>query len=77
MAARDQARRVRVIARKKGTQVKLYSRPGNDLSRRFPLIVDALARLRSRSCIIDAKPRLGLTWIVPGAIIAARTRLKK
>jgi hypothetical protein len=27
--------------------------PGND--RRFPLIVDALARLRSRSCIIDGE----------------------
>jgi hypothetical protein len=27
-------------------QVKLYSRPGNDLTYRFPLIVEALARLR-------------------------------
>jgi bifunctional non-homologous end joining protein LigD len=35
--------------------VKLYSRPGNDFSRRFPLIVEALARLRSRSCIIDGE----------------------
>jgi hypothetical protein len=35
--------------------VRLYSRPGNDLSRRFPLLVDALARLRSRSCIIDGE----------------------
>jgi hypothetical protein len=33
--------------------VKLYSRPGNDLTDRFPLIVEALAGLRSRSCIID------------------------
>jgi ATP-dependent DNA ligase len=45
----------RIIARKKGAQVRLYSRPGNDLTRRFPLIVDALARLRSRSCIIDGE----------------------
>jgi bifunctional non-homologous end joining protein LigD len=43
----------RVIARKEGKRVKLYSRPGNDLTARFPLIVEALARLRSRSCIID------------------------
>jgi bifunctional non-homologous end joining protein LigD len=43
----------RIIARKKGAQVRLYSRPGNDLTRRFPLIVETLARLRSRSCIID------------------------
>src|SRR5262249_28872134 len=33
----------------------LYSRPGKDLTRRFPLIVDALSRLRSRSCIIDGE----------------------
>jgi ATP-dependent DNA ligase len=25
-----------IIARKKGAQVKLYSRPGNDLTHRFP-----------------------------------------
>jgi hypothetical protein len=30
----------RVIARKKGSQVRLYSRPGNDLTYRFPLIVE-------------------------------------
>jgi ATP-dependent DNA ligase len=45
----------RIIARKKGSQVRLYSRPGNDLTHRFPLIVEALARLRSRSCIIDGE----------------------
>jgi bifunctional non-homologous end joining protein LigD len=45
----------RVIARKHGDRVKLYSRPGNDLTARFPLIVEALSRLRSRSCIIDGE----------------------
>jgi bifunctional non-homologous end joining protein LigD len=45
----------RIIARKDGEQVRLYSRPGNDLTHRFPLIVDALSRLRSRSCIIDGE----------------------
>jgi bifunctional non-homologous end joining protein LigD len=35
--------------------VRLYSRPGNDLTDRFTLIVEALARLRSRSCIIDGE----------------------
>ena len=44
-----------IIARKTGAQVKLYSHPGNELTRRFPLIVDALSRLRSRSCIIDGE----------------------
>src|SRR5262249_1140336 len=42
----------RIIARKKGAQVRLYSRPGNDLTRRCPLIVETLARLGSRACII-------------------------
>src|SRR5262245_20829190 len=45
----------RVIARKDGKRVRLYSRPGNDLTHRFALIVETLARLRSRSCIIDGE----------------------
>jgi len=45
----------RIIARKDGERVRLYSQPGNDFTRRFPLIVDALSRLRSRSCIIDGE----------------------
>jgi bifunctional non-homologous end joining protein LigD len=47
--------RFRIIARKDGERVRLYSRPGNDFTRRFPLIVETLARLRSRSCIIDGE----------------------
>jgi hypothetical protein len=39
----------RIIARKTGAQVRLYSRSGNDLTHRFPLIVGTLARLRARS----------------------------
>jgi bifunctional non-homologous end joining protein LigD len=45
----------RVIARKDDKRVRLYSRPGNDLTERFPLIVEALSRLRSRFCIIDGE----------------------
>jgi bifunctional non-homologous end joining protein LigD len=45
----------RVIARKSATTVRLYSRPGNDLTYRFPLIVESVARLRARSCIIDGE----------------------
>jgi ATP-dependent DNA ligase len=45
----------RVIARKDGAKVRLYSRPGNDLTYRFPLIVETLARLRPRSCMIDGE----------------------
>jgi bifunctional non-homologous end joining protein LigD len=45
----------RVIARKDGITVRLYSRLGNDLTWRFPQIAEAVARLRSRSCIIDGE----------------------
>jgi bifunctional non-homologous end joining protein LigD len=45
----------RVIARKDGDRVRLYSRPGNDMTHRFPLIAEALTGLRSRSCIIDGE----------------------
>jgi ATP-dependent DNA ligase len=45
----------RIVARKHGDRVRLFSRPGNDLTGRFPLIVEALARLRSRSCILDGE----------------------
>ena len=43
----------RVIARKDDERVKLYSRPGNDLTNRFPLIVEAMARLPS--CTLDGE----------------------
>ena len=46
---------LRVIARKIGTQVNLYSGSGNDLTERFPLIVEAMAGLGARSCIIDGE----------------------
>jgi bifunctional non-homologous end joining protein LigD len=45
----------RAIARKDGVRVKIYSRPGNELTHRFPLLVEALAGLRARSCIIDGE----------------------
>ena len=55
VAARGQARwlpRGRQEARRAG---QLYSRPGNDLTYRFPLILEALAKLRSSSCILDGE----------------------
>ena len=51
----------RVIARKDGPRVRLYSRPGNDLSRRFPSIVETLARLRSLYAISYSARRLNKT----------------
>ena len=46
---------IRVIARKEDKSVRLYSCPGNDLTHRFPLIVEALEQLRARSYIIDGE----------------------
>jgi ATP-dependent DNA ligase len=43
----------RVIARTDGRRVRLYSRPGNDLTHRFPLIVQSMARLPP--CTIDGE----------------------
>src|SRR5260221_14209074 len=43
------------FASKDGDRVRLYSHPGNDFTRRFPLIAEALTGLRSRSCIIDGE----------------------
>jgi bifunctional non-homologous end joining protein LigD len=45
----------RIVARKNGAQVRLYSRPGNDLTGRFPLIVETLKNLRTQSCILDGE----------------------
>jgi bifunctional non-homologous end joining protein LigD len=45
----------RIVARKTDDRVRLYSRAGHDLTYRFPLIVEALAKLRSRSCIVDGE----------------------
>jgi hypothetical protein len=46
----------RVIVRKDGTRIKLYSRAVNDLTDRFTLIVEALAGLRWRSVSSTARP---------------------
>jgi hypothetical protein len=44
----------RVIAWKDGKRLN-SSRPGNDLTNRFPLIIEALASLCSRACVIDGE----------------------
>jgi ATP-dependent DNA ligase len=38
-----------------GKRVRLYSRNGHDFTDRFALIVEALSRLRWRSCILDGE----------------------
>jgi bifunctional non-homologous end joining protein LigD len=37
---------IRIIARKTDRRIKLYSRSGNDLTQRFPLIVEVGSRVR-------------------------------
>src|SRR5262249_12905488 len=45
----------RLIARKDGKTVRLYSCRGYDLTHRFPLIVTALVKLEPFSCILDGE----------------------
>jgi ATP-dependent DNA ligase len=47
----------RISARKNGSRARLYSRPSNDLTQRYPLISEAVLRLRSRSHIIRDRSR--------------------
>jgi hypothetical protein len=41
-----------------GPQVRLYSRPGNDLTHRFPLIVETLARLSETLVALAGSPAI-------------------
>jgi len=55
-----------VIARKDSDRVRLYSRPGNDLTKRFPLIVESL---RANTKLLAAEaPRTSSIWPPSGHI---------
>jgi ATP-dependent DNA ligase len=45
----------RIIAYRNGNSVRLVARRGYDFADRFPLIVDAVAALPARSCVIDGE----------------------
>jgi hypothetical protein len=45
----------RVIARKDGARVRLYSRLGNDWTQHYPLMAEAVNHLKVRSCLIDGE----------------------
>jgi len=55
MAARDKARLLPDYRPQEGRTGPALQPPGNDLTYRFPLIVETLKGLRSRSCIIDGE----------------------
>jgi bifunctional non-homologous end joining protein LigD len=43
----------RLMARRDGASVRLFTRNGHDWSPRYPLIVEAVNHLKVRSCLID------------------------
>ena len=45
----------RIIARRDGARVRLFTRNGYDFSARFPLIVAAVAALPAVSCVVDGE----------------------
>jgi bifunctional non-homologous end joining protein LigD len=45
----------RLMARREGPRVKLFSRRGHDWTQRFNLIARAVASLRCQSCLIDGE----------------------
>jgi hypothetical protein len=63
----------RVIARKDGPRVRLYSRPGNDLTHRFPLI-ELVIMLTRNSVPISA---LNIMFAAPRNRRETRDRARK
>jgi ATP-dependent DNA ligase len=45
----------RILPRRAAEGVRLYTRNGNDFTKRFPLVVAAVATLPVRSCLIDGE----------------------
>jgi bifunctional non-homologous end joining protein LigD len=45
----------RIMARRNDTGVRLYTRNGYDFAARFPQIVEAVSKLKVRSCFIDGE----------------------
>jgi bifunctional non-homologous end joining protein LigD len=46
---------IRILARRDGSGVRLFTRAGNDFSSRFPFIAMAVSKLPVRSCLIDGE----------------------
>ena len=46
---------IRILARRDGAGVRLFTRAGDDFSSRFPFIAMAVSKLQVRSCLIDGE----------------------
>jgi ATP-dependent DNA ligase len=64
----------RIMARRDANGVRLYTRNGYNFASRFPQIVEAVSKLKVRSCLIDGEALLStsaasqpLTCSAPGA----------
>jgi bifunctional non-homologous end joining protein LigD len=55
LGARDQARGCRLIVRRDGVTVRLFTRRGYDWTDRYPAIARAAAKLRAKSFTIDGE----------------------
>src|SRR5215218_1078261 len=45
----------RMIARRHGARVRLFTRNGNDWTERFALVVEAIGAFKVKSCILDGE----------------------
>jgi ATP-dependent DNA ligase len=50
----------RLMARRDPVGIRLITRRGSDWTNRFPLVVEAVNRLKVRSCLIDGESRHGM-----------------
>jgi bifunctional non-homologous end joining protein LigD len=46
---------IRIVARKEADKVRLVTRNGHDFTERYPLIVDSIRSLPTKSCIVDGE----------------------
>jgi ATP-dependent DNA ligase len=51
----------RLMVRREGSRVRLWTRGGYDWADRFPRIVEAASRLRTSSFLIEARPSFAAT----------------
>jgi bifunctional non-homologous end joining protein LigD len=64
----------RLMARRDPVGIRLLTRNGNDWSPRYPLIVEAVNRLKARSCLIDGE---AVACDDNGVAVFARLRRKR